>query len=317
LILLMASGVQARTMHLYYTDPQGTVLAKTDAQGNILERYDYRPYGGIVGGTAPNGPGYTGHVNDPETAFMYMQARYDDPGAGRFLSPDPVGPSPGDLFGFNRYTYADNNPIINIDPDGRSPTDDVCMGNMQCISESGQGGTGGGELSSNKGTYAPITDFERNDASSGNLAGFWEERNAQQDPWSNDGLALWDPKNPAVSTLSFILAKVNMFRLTNALWERDDFERPRSSYGSEIHVIGVQIAQAYTTTVDNNGGYVPTLSQSISFHYQIFQSHNLPSTTYGGTPFGYRPSGIGQQWGNVQARYLNWRFHYCSPECVP
>jgi hypothetical protein len=76
-----------------------------------------------------------------------------------------------------------------------------------------------------------------------------------------------------------------MFRLTNALWERDGFERPRSSYGSEIHVIGVRIAQAYTTTVDN-GGYVPTLSQSISFHYQIFQSHNLLSTTYGGAHLG-------------------------------
>lgn len=37
----------------------------------------------------------------------------------RFLSPDPVGPKPGDLFGFNRYTYARNNPILNIDPDGR------------------------------------------------------------------------------------------------------------------------------------------------------------------------------------------------------
>ena len=91
ILLGVGMAAHARTMHLYYTDPQGTVLAKTDAQGIILARYDYRPYGGIVGGTAPDGPGYTGHVNDPETAFVYMQARYDDPGAGRFLSPDPVG----------------------------------------------------------------------------------------------------------------------------------------------------------------------------------------------------------------------------------
>jgi hypothetical protein len=66
-------AVQARTVHLYYTDPQGTVLAKTDAQGNILARYDYRPYGGVVSGDGPDGPGYTGHVRDPETGLVYMQ----------------------------------------------------------------------------------------------------------------------------------------------------------------------------------------------------------------------------------------------------
>lgn len=36
----------------------------------------------------------------------------------RFLTPDPVPPKAGDLFSFNRYAYARNNPIINIDPRG-------------------------------------------------------------------------------------------------------------------------------------------------------------------------------------------------------
>ncbi len=119
----VAMAAQARTMHFYYTDPQGTVLAKTDAQGNILARYDYKPYGGVVSGQGPNGPGYTGHENDTETGLVYMQARYYDP-VGRFLSPDPVGPGVGSLFGFNRYDYADNNPIINVDPTGMAPGDE-------------------------------------------------------------------------------------------------------------------------------------------------------------------------------------------------
>jgi RHS repeat-associated protein len=110
-------AAQARTVHLYYTDPQGTVLAKTDAQGNILARYDYRPYGGVVSGNGPDGPGYTGHVQDPETGLVYMQARYYDP-AGRFPSPDPVKPSPGDIYSFNRYAYAGNNPVNRTDPTG-------------------------------------------------------------------------------------------------------------------------------------------------------------------------------------------------------
>ena len=44
---------------------------------------------------APNGPGYTGHVNDPDTGLVYMQARYYDPGWGGFLSVDPVGAESG------------------------------------------------------------------------------------------------------------------------------------------------------------------------------------------------------------------------------
>lgn len=35
------------------------------------------------------------------------------------MSADPAGPSPGNLYSFNRYAYANNNPIVNIDADGR------------------------------------------------------------------------------------------------------------------------------------------------------------------------------------------------------
>ncbi|NMW23738.1 RHS repeat-associated core domain-containing protein [Rhodanobacter denitrificans] len=122
LLAVMFFGIaHAGTHHYYYTDPQGTVLAKADAQGNIIATYDYAPYGQPVTSMSgsPNGPGYTGHVNDPETGLVYMQARYYDPAVGRFLSVDPVGPTPGNIYSFNRYAYANNNPIGNIDPDGR------------------------------------------------------------------------------------------------------------------------------------------------------------------------------------------------------
>ncbi|WP_413624413.1 RHS repeat-associated core domain-containing protein [Luteibacter sp. Lutesp34] len=70
-------------------------------------------------GTPEAGPGYTGHVNDPDSGLVYMQARYYDPINGRFLSADSVDPSPGNLHNFNRYEYALSNPVINTDPDGR------------------------------------------------------------------------------------------------------------------------------------------------------------------------------------------------------
>lgn len=121
LLLLLCGTALGGTKHYYYTDPQGTPLAKADAQGNIVERYEYTPYGVPVPsvGAAPNGPGYTGHVNDPEAGLVYMQARYYDPAVGRFLSIDPISPSAGNTFIFNRYGYVNNNPAVNIDPDGK------------------------------------------------------------------------------------------------------------------------------------------------------------------------------------------------------
>jgi len=120
ILSVLSAAAHAGTKHYYYTDAQGTVLAKTDAQGNILATHDYKPYGAQVLGTPPSGPtGYTGHVNDPDTGLVYMQARYYDPDLGRFLSVDPVGPTPNKVFGFNRYNYVNNNPVINVDPDGR------------------------------------------------------------------------------------------------------------------------------------------------------------------------------------------------------
>ncbi|GGA52555.1 RHS repeat-associated core domain-containing protein [Dyella nitratireducens] len=113
------------TVTYVYTDPQGTPLAEADAHGNITKTYEYTPYGTYAPqGTsapapAPQGPAYTGHVNDPETNLVYMQARYYDPATGRFLSIDPVAPTGGDTFNFNRYAYVDNNPIVRTDPNGR------------------------------------------------------------------------------------------------------------------------------------------------------------------------------------------------------
>jgi RHS repeat-associated protein len=123
LALLCVGNAHAGTHHHYYTDPQGNVLAKTDAQGNIIARYDYAPYGASVTASGmsagPDGPGYTGHVNDPDTGLVYMQARYYDPAVGRFLSTDPVTPLAGNAFNFGRYGYGNNNPVVHTDPDGR------------------------------------------------------------------------------------------------------------------------------------------------------------------------------------------------------
>jgi len=127
LLLLFCSALhaqQAGTVTYVYTDPQGTPLAEADSKGNITATFDYTPYGTTALGTPPNGPGYTGHVNDPETNLVYMVGRYYDSATGHFLSVDPESPLAGSAFTFNRYAYASNNPIVNSDPNGRQTADD-------------------------------------------------------------------------------------------------------------------------------------------------------------------------------------------------
>ncbi len=101
-----------------HTDGLRSPVAETNASGVVTSSTRYEPYGTVYGSSvAPvQGPGYTGHVRDVDTGLSYMQQRYYDPLAGRFLSVDPIEASAGS---FNRYWYANNNPYTNIDPDGR------------------------------------------------------------------------------------------------------------------------------------------------------------------------------------------------------
>ncbi|SHM26796.1 RHS repeat-associated core domain-containing protein [Rhodanobacter sp. OK091] len=156
MLWMLCHVAHAGTHHYYYTDPQGTVLAKADASGTIVATYDYAPYGTAVASMspAPNGPGYTGHVNDPDTGLVYMQARYYDPAVGRFLSVDPVMPTAGSGFKFNRYNYGNNNPIGNTDPTGKDDCGYRCM-ERRAQSDSfifgGSGEDGGGSSNSQNG----------------------------------------------------------------------------------------------------------------------------------------------------------------------
>lgn len=123
-VLLIGLGVSpaamAQTTVTYiHTDALGSVVAESDANGNVIKRYDYEPYGAVVGGEVTDGPGYTGHVSDSATGLSYMQQRYYDPLMGRFLSLDPVAPDASSGGKFNRFAYALGNPYKFVDPDGR------------------------------------------------------------------------------------------------------------------------------------------------------------------------------------------------------
>src|SRR5579875_140799 len=96
-------------------------------------------------------PHSTGKERDTESGLDYFGARYYTSSMGRFMSPDPSGlafANPANPQSSNLYSYALNNPLINIDPTGMEcvwddgsydSVDDPQTGNAQGCS--GQGGT--------------------------------------------------------------------------------------------------------------------------------------------------------------------------------
>ena len=106
-----------------HQDRLGSIKLLTSATGTPARHYTYSAFGRTTAttGTAPNVRGYGGHEADADTGLVYMNARYYDPALGRFISPDTVIPDPHNPQALNRYAYAYNNPISNIDPTGHVP----------------------------------------------------------------------------------------------------------------------------------------------------------------------------------------------------
>jgi RHS repeat-associated protein len=76
----------------------------------------------VCPGSFSNPIQYTGYYSDGDIfEHYYAKARYYDPYTGRFLSRDPADfdPSSDNASAINRYAYCGNNPIGNIDTNGR------------------------------------------------------------------------------------------------------------------------------------------------------------------------------------------------------
>ena len=118
---------QSNTRTYLHNDHLGSTSKATDAAGNVTFSEIYTPYGEALLKPAANDNqgGFTGHIRDKSTGLNYMQARYQDPVSGRFLSVDPVTfMETGNPAFFNRYAYAFNDPVNLTDPTGRSPLRD-------------------------------------------------------------------------------------------------------------------------------------------------------------------------------------------------
>ena len=112
--------------YFYERNGQGEIIGlRNDAGARVVE-YAYDAWGDCttVSNTTLEKIGtlnpfrYKDYYYDIETGWYYLNSRYYDPEAGRFLSADPVLGSNGDLLSYNCYLYCSNNPVMYTDPSG-------------------------------------------------------------------------------------------------------------------------------------------------------------------------------------------------------
>jgi RHS repeat-associated protein len=120
-----SSGV---VQHYFTHDANFNVTAALDTSGNVVERYDYSPYGeisyldnafgSITDTTIAHRRAYTGQRLDAETGLYQYRNRYYHARLGRFISRDPIG---YDGSPWNLYEYVDSNPLKYLDAFGEFP----------------------------------------------------------------------------------------------------------------------------------------------------------------------------------------------------
>ena len=115
----------SETVVYFHADAIGSTRLVTDANGQVIERYDYLPFGEpYPPSAAVETRRFGGKERDNETGLDYFGARYYASQNGRFTSTDPFLALEQALVNpqlWNRYTYTLNNPLKFTDPDGKNP----------------------------------------------------------------------------------------------------------------------------------------------------------------------------------------------------
>jgi RHS repeat-associated protein len=131
--------VASSTVHYYLSDQLGSASVITDSSGNVQEQMDFYPFGGVAytSGADTNRYKFTGKERDSESNLDEFGARYYASSLGRFMTPDwaaddtiPVSLPWADFRNpqsLNLYSYALNNPVTYVDPDGHDVH--VCVDN--------------------------------------------------------------------------------------------------------------------------------------------------------------------------------------------
>jgi RHS repeat-associated protein len=113
---IVDNATQTEVRHYYGTDHLGSTVLVTGEAGEVLWSGETNPFGDNVSGEGIVGESerikYTGKDWDEDAGLYYFNARWYDPGTGRFITEDPARD------GASWFAYVANNPLIYIDPSG-------------------------------------------------------------------------------------------------------------------------------------------------------------------------------------------------------
>jgi RHS repeat-associated protein len=100
--ICLVEVAESNAAYYYHFDGLGSVVALSDVNSVLVERYTYDVFGRpairdangteIAESAFANPYLFTGRAYDAETGLYYYRARYYDYATGRFLQPDPVAP---------------------------------------------------------------------------------------------------------------------------------------------------------------------------------------------------------------------------------
>lgn len=124
-LLLTEEGyvdLSSSTLPYYYylKDHQGNNRVVVNSSGTVQETNHYYPFGGVFASTSNVQPyKYNGKELDTKKGLNWYDygARHYDATLGRWFVVDPLAEK---YYGWSPYNYCLNNPISNIDPDGKS-----------------------------------------------------------------------------------------------------------------------------------------------------------------------------------------------------
>ena len=122
------------TAYWFYKNLQGDIINIANADGNVIANYNYDAWGRLCSIIDTDGNAitdstsiaiinpfrYRGYYYDTEIGMYYLQSRYYDPTAGRFINADmpEIGLVPNITAIHNLFAYCNNNSINLVDKKG-------------------------------------------------------------------------------------------------------------------------------------------------------------------------------------------------------
>ena len=130
-ILILGGYMTDGSYRFFMTDHLGSVRAVADSEGNVLEAYDYYPYGEDIAESAsavsPSAPGaslqpyrFNGKESQEFAGLPYLDygARFYHQLSSRWTTMDPLAEK---YYSVSPYAFCSNNPVNFVDWDGRMP----------------------------------------------------------------------------------------------------------------------------------------------------------------------------------------------------